>query len=193
MPDGRWEGSDDRPPLSGISPIRYTAMAIRALKTYSPGNKEHVSAQIARARSFLQKAVPADTQEQAFKVLGLVWSGASGSEISSEVRRLTSLQGQGGGWAQLSTMQPDAYATGQALYALRAGGVAVDSPAYRAGANYLLRTQLGDGTWYVRSRAVPFQPYFESGFPHGTDQFISAAGTSWATIALAYTLDRTPR
>jgi hypothetical protein len=188
MPDGRWEGSDDRPPLSGISPIRYTAMAIRGLKTYAPGNQEHVSAQIARARSFLQKAVPADTQEQAFKVLGLVWSGASRSEISEQVRRLISLQRQDGGWAQLSTMQADAYATGQALYALRASGVAVASPAYRAGVNYLLGTQLEDGTWYVHSRAVPFQPFFESGFPHGTDQFISAAATSWAAIALAYTL-----
>src|SRR5436305_4183293 len=117
MADG--EGGDDGPPLSGISPIRYTAMAIRALKTYSPGNRERVSAQIARARSFLQNAVPSDTQEQTFKVLGLVWSGASGNEISVQVRRLISLQDQHGGWAQRPTMQTDAYATGQALYALR--------------------------------------------------------------------------
>ena len=54
------------------------------------------------------------------------------------------------------------------------------------GIAYLLRTQLEDGTWFVRSRAtIPLQAYFESGFPHGTDQFISAAGTSWAVIALA--------
>jgi hypothetical protein len=85
-------------------------------------------------------------------------------------------------------MQADAYATGQALYALQAGGLATSNPAYLAGVNYLLRTQLEDGTWYVHSRAIPFQPYFESGFPHGTDQFISAAATSWAAIALAYTL-----
>ena len=188
MPDGRWEGGDDRPPLSGISPIRYTAMAIRALKTYLPGSKQRVSAQIARAKSFIHRAVPADSQAQAFKVLGFVWSGASDTEVSSQVRRLVSLQGQDGGWAQLPTMQADAYATGQALYALRAAGVAVSSPAYRSGASYLLRTQLEDGTWYVHSRAVPFQPYFESGFPHGTDQFISSAATSWAAIALAYTL-----
>jgi hypothetical protein len=188
MPDGHWEGADDRPPLSGISPIRYTAMAIRALKLFAPGNRERVSAQVARALAFLRKAVPADTQEQAFKVLGLVWSGAPDGEISTQARQLISLQGQDGGWAQRSTMQPDAYATGQALYSLRASGVAVSSPAYRAGANYLLRTQLEDGTWHVRSRAVAFQPYFESGFPHGRDQFISAAATSWAAIALAYTL-----
>jgi hypothetical protein len=32
------------------------------------------------------------------------------------------------------------------------------------------------------------QPYFEAGFPHGRNQFISAAATSWAAIGLAYTL-----
>jgi len=30
-----------------------------------------------------------------------------------------------------------------------------------------------------------FQPYFDAGFPHGFDQWISAAGTSWATMALS--------
>jgi hypothetical protein len=29
------------------------------------------------------------------------------------------------------------------------------------------------------------QPYFDAGFPHGFDQWISAAGTNWATLALS--------
>jgi hypothetical protein len=40
-------------------------------------------------------------------------------------------------------------------------------------------------TYCVKRRALPIQPYFESGFPHGHDQFISAAATNWATTALA--------
>jgi hypothetical protein len=51
----------------------------------------------------------------------------------------------------------------------------------------LLKTQQADGTWRVKSRSFPFQPYFESGFPYGSDQWISAAGSSWATIALTLT------
>ena len=47
---------------------------------------------------------------------------------------------------------------------------------------------LEDGTWFVRSRGFAFQPYYDTGFPHGRDQFISSAATSWAAIALAYTL-----
>jgi hypothetical protein len=38
-----------------------------------------------------------------------------------------------------------------------------------------------DGSWHVRKRALPTQPYFESGFPNGVDQYISAAATNWAT------------
>ena len=62
---------------------------------------------------------------------------------------------------------------------------AASDPAVRRGVEFLLRTQLQDGSWYVKSRAVPIQAYFESGFPHGADQWISAAGTAWAVRALA--------
>jgi len=85
-------------------------------------------------------------------------------------------------------MDSDAYATGQALYALNAGGkIPSSNPAYVRGLKYLLRTQAADGSWHVNSRSIWIQPYFESGFPYGHDQWISAAGTSWAVMALAMT------
>jgi squalene cyclase len=43
----------------------------------------------------------------------------------------------------------------------QAGDLPVADRAYRRGIEYLLKTQLEDGSWYVRSRAVPLQPYFE--------------------------------
>jgi len=83
------------------------------------------------------------------------------------------------------TLATDAYATGQALVALRESrAVAVDSAAYQRGIQYLLNSQLEDGSWYVRTRAPSFQPYFDSDFPHGPDQFISAAASNWASMAL---------
>ena len=83
-------------------------------------------------------------------------------------------------------MKSDAYATGQALYALHYGaGIAASQEAYRKGVDFLLRTQLEDGSWYVRRRGFGFQPYFDYGFPHGRDQFISAAATSWAVMGLS--------
>ena len=53
------------------------------------------------------------------------------------------------------------------------------------GNRYLLRTQAADGSWHVKSRSIWLQPYFESGFPYGHDQWISAAGTAWAVMALS--------
>jgi hypothetical protein len=59
---------------------------------------------------------------------------------------------------------------------------------FRHGIEYLLRAQLEDGTWFVRTRAVGMQSYFETGFPHGPNQFISATATAWAAIALTYAI-----
>jgi hypothetical protein len=70
----------------------------------------------------------------------------------------------------------------------QAAGAATDDPAYRRGVSFLLRSQKADGTWFVASRSEPFQPYFESGFPYGKDQFIAAAASGWAAAALALTL-----
>ena len=65
-------------------------------------------------------------------------------------------------------------------------GVPASDSVYRRGVNYLLRTQQEDGSWHVVSRAFSFQPYFQSGFPYGHDQWISQAGTAMASIALTF-------
>ena len=85
-------------------------------------------------------------------------------------------------------MQSDAYATGTVLVALlRSHLIDGDQPAIRKGIQYLVDTQQNDGSWHVISHAKPFQTYFETGFPHGKDQFISVTASSWATVALLLT------
>ena len=83
-------------------------------------------------------------------------------------------------------MESSVYATGRALYALQVAGVPAANTAYQRGVQYLLKAQQEDGSWFVQSRALAFQPYFDAGFPHGYNQWISAAATSWAVIALSY-------
>jgi N-acyl-D-amino-acid deacylase len=58
--------------------------------------------------------------------------------------------------------------------------------------DYLMRTQEVDGSWHVHTRAFGFQPYFESGFPHGHDQWISMAATAWSAMALMPATETTP-
>jgi hypothetical protein len=91
-------------------------------------------------------------------------------------------------------MDSDAYATGTVLVALhQAGGLPTTDPAYQRGVAFLLKAQREDGSWLVRSRSKPFQRYFESGFPHGKDQFISITASAWATTALALTCPPRPK
>ena len=61
----------------------------------------------------------------------------------------------------------------------------VDEKWYLRGVKYLLETQQKDGTWRVLTRSEPIQEYFESGFPHKEDQFISIAASCWSVIALS--------
>jgi hypothetical protein len=77
------------------------------------------------------------------------------------------------------------------LVALQIVGLPVSDTAYQRGIKFLLSTQQEDGSWYVKTRALAFQPWFDAGFPHGYDQWISAAGTNWATMALALALPET--
>jgi hypothetical protein len=85
-------------------------------------------------------------------------------------------------------MKSTAYATGKSMVALHAAGMATSDPVYRRGMEWLLNHQDEDGSWFVPSRALGFQPWADAGFPHGYDQFISSAGTGWAAMALSYAL-----
>ncbi|HEX3229221.1 MAG TPA: prenyltransferase/squalene oxidase repeat-containing protein, partial [Pyrinomonadaceae bacterium] len=135
--------------------------------------------------AWLEKAAPVTNQDHAFRLLGLGWGGAPASAIREEAKSLAALQRADGGWSQLPAMASDAYATGEALFALGSvGRMAVSDPVFRKGVDYLMSTQAGDGSWHVKSRSIWLQPYLESGFPYGQDQFISTAGTAWATLAL---------
>jgi ankyrin repeat protein len=183
--NGQWRILASRPPIES-SDIEVTALSMRALQVYAPANRRAEYEQaVARAAAWLRGAEPRSTEDRAFRLLGLTWSGADKATIGAAAKAVTESQRTDGGWAQIETLASDAYATGQALVALvQSGAMEVTSPVYKRGVDYLLKTQYADGTWFVRSRAIPLQPHFESGFPYGRDQFISAAATNWAAQAL---------
>jgi ankyrin repeat protein len=183
--DGSWMIADTRPPLGG-TPVEWTALGIRSLRAYTPkGLNAQRDEAVRRGRSYLLGARAQTALDEAAVVLGLHWAGGQDQAVAKSRERLLALQREDGGWAPLPTLGSNAFATGKALYALEAAGVKPRDAAYRRGVAYLLRTQLPDGSWFVQSRGLPFQPYQETGFPHGRNQFISSAATSWAIIALA--------
>ncbi|MBL8227126.1 MAG: ankyrin repeat domain-containing protein [Bryobacterales bacterium] len=175
-----------RPPMEdGSFPI--TAKAIRALRDHMPpGRKADFEERIERAAAWLATEPPLTTEDRAMQLLGLRWAGKPAPR--NRVDELVKLQRANGGWAQTPYLPTDAYATGVALYALQEAGVVPSSATYRRGVSFLILSRKDDGSWHVRTRAAGFQPYFESGFPHGHDQWISQSGTAWAVIALSHAL-----
>src|SRR5262245_58057308 len=188
--DGHWSGLANRPPLGG-SDIATTALSLRALQVYaSNGLRQEANNRIERARTWLLKATPRTNEDSSFQLLGLAWANADKQALRKMAQSLLARQRKDGGWGQQTTLESDAYATGQALVALhQAGGLPVTHRAYQRGVQYLLANQAADGSWAVISRSYPFQKYFESGFPYGHNQWISAAASSWATMALILTVE----
>jgi ankyrin repeat protein len=204
--DGRWLIFAHRPPLES-SDFEVTAASLRALQVYAPKRERpEYEKSIQLAACWLATAKPNTTEDRVFQLLGFAWAFMDASSrvarpggsnktasmntvfLSKAARELLAEQRPDGGWAQLPSLASDAYATGQALVALnQAHLLSTTDPAYKRGTQFLMNTQLEDGSWYVKSRALPIQPFFESGFPHGRDQFVSAAATNWATMALALT------
>jgi len=187
--EGAWRIPESRRPPMTSGSFQTAALAIYAMKNYAPeAEKASCEKAIARSVAWLEKATPVTNQDHAFRLLGLSWGDGSATMIREEAKSLAALQRADGGWSQLPAMASDAYATGEALYALgSAGGMEITDPVFRKGVDYLMSTQAGDGSWHVKTRSIWLQPYLESGFPYARDQFISTAGTAWATLALTLT------
>lgn len=180
-----WRTSSHRPP-SEASEFTPTYLALRGIRHWgTPEQKERGAKRVASARNWLIRTPAKDTEDRVFRLFGLKEAGAGQTEIAAAAWELLKTQRPGGGWAQLESLEPDAYATATALVALHeAGQLATDHPAFARGAAFLVKTQRTDGSWFIQSRSKPFQPYYESGFPHGKNQFISAAASGWAATAL---------
>ena len=187
MPDGRWGfGTDLRPPLCADGDIEQSVLAMRALQLYAPKvDKMTYERSVQLAAAWLARVEPRTYDDRSWRLLGLAWANKDKAAIQKALREVLAVQRSDGGWSDLASMDSTAYATGKALVALQTAGLAASDGAYQRGVQYLLNTQLEDGSWYIKTRAAGFQPYFDNGFPHGVDQFISAAGTSWAAMALA--------
>lgn len=186
---GPWPSRANRPPTEASS-FATTYFALHTLREYGkPADAKKIDARIAAVREWLLKTPAKDTEDRAFRLLGLWLAGGTTKELEPIRKELLDKQAAAGGFAQAEKMEPDAYATGSALYALhRSGTLKATDPAYRTGLAFLLATQKDDGSWHVKTRSRPVQKYFESGFPHEKDQFISCAATGWATAALALSL-----
>lgn len=166
----------------GVSrfPIEESDIHRTALAVYTLSSFPHIvdSARLTQATRWLAAQPVKNIDEAAMKLLGLAWGRAPRQDINAAANSLAKLQLADGSFE-------DPYFTGLAIFALREGAAWPASHKVITRAAAWLKThQLPDGSWFQSSRAPKFQPYFESGFPHGHNQWISAAATSWAILGL---------
>jgi hypothetical protein len=103
--------------------------------------------------------------------------GRPTEEYQPLIRRTLERQNADGGWSQAKDMASDAWATGQALYALAHARVKSTEPAMTRGQAFLIKTQREDGSWPMTSRSItPDGKGSTSLIP------ITGAGSSWAVL-----------
>ena len=189
LPDGSWTPNGvSRPPMEDTL-ITATAMGVRALTQYPvAAHRKELDDKVRLAQRWLRSVRARSAEDTSMRLMGLVWAHAPRSDVDAAIHQILIQQKSNGGWAQREGMDTDAYATGISLYALHVAGVPATNSAYAKGVRSLQQSQYQDGSWFVKTRAYPTQPYFESGYPFGRNQFISAGAASWSALAIAYTL-----
>jgi N-acyl-D-amino-acid deacylase len=173
-----WLGS--RPPILGGSDESLTALAVLALIPEAAAGDPSARAARDRGIRWLSET-KSDDDPRSVAMRLILWTrlGRPAGECSPLVRRIKEHQNADGGWSQTNDMPSDAWATGQALYALSSAGIAPDEPAVVRGRAFLFRTQRDDGSWPMTSRPTsPGDKGSKSLIP------IIGAGTAWAILGL---------
>jgi len=187
-----WKSVSNRPP-SEKSPFTASYVALRGLRHFGlPEQQARIDKRRGEVRDWLLATPASDTEDRVFRLRAMHDVEVPQEQLREAAGDLLKSQRPDGSWSQDAERDGDAYATGSALVALHATGqLSADDDAYRRGLAFLLKSQLEDGSWHVVSHSKPFQAYFESGYPHGADQFISIAAAGWATTAMALALPET--
>jgi hypothetical protein len=180
--NGSWSTwPETRPPIFGSSDESLTALATLALLPAAAAGDD--SAKVARDKGIKWlTATRSDDDPQSLALRLILWQrlGRPADELSPLSKRVLERQNADGGWSQAKDMASDAWATGQALYALASAGLKPDDSSITRGQAFLVKTQRADGSWPMTSR--PTKPGGE-----GAKSLIpiTGAGSAWAVLGLA--------
>jgi hypothetical protein len=178
--DGSWKLSYEFRPI-GSSPQTLTTLALLALSApNAPDMGKEGRAARDRGLQWLRDARP-DEELQAAALRLVLWRrlGLPAREWEPLVKKLRGAQNADGGWGQVEKAKSDAYATGQALYALAEAGVKPGDGAVRKAQSFLAKAQREDGAWAMVSRAI-----MRDGKPPKNLEPITHAGSAWAVMGL---------
>jgi squalene-hopene/tetraprenyl-beta-curcumene cyclase len=178
--DGSWKMFHEFRPI-GSSPDTLTCLALLALSApNAPDMGKESKAAREKALKWL-RAAKSDGELQATAFRLILWRrlGSPATEWEPLVKKVRDAQNADGGWGQTNKAKSDAYATGQALYALAEAGVKPDDKAVQRAQSFLAKTQRQDGAWPMTSRAI-----LSNGKPAKNLEPITHAGSAWAVMGL---------
>jgi hypothetical protein len=179
--NGSWSTwPETRPPIFGSSDESLTVLATLAVLPAAAAGDDSAKAVRDKAIRWLAET-KTDDDPQSIALRLVLWNrlGRPAEEGQRLLRRIKERQNADGGWSQTKDMASDAWATGQALYALAHAGMESDEPVIRRAHAFLITTQRADGSWPMASRPVkPGGEGSKSLIP------ITGAGSAWAVLGL---------
>jgi hypothetical protein len=181
--DGSWKLSYEFRPI-GSSSETLTTLALLALTAPNAPDMGQ-EGKMARERGLQWlRAASADQELQAVALRLILWRRLRlpAGEWEPLVKKLRDMHNADGGWSQTKEAKSDAYATGQALYALAEAGVKPGDETVRKAQAFLANTQGQDGAWPMVSRAI-----MRDGKPPKNLDPITHAGSAWAVMGLVRT------
>jgi squalene-hopene/tetraprenyl-beta-curcumene cyclase len=178
--NGSWASwPETRPPIFGNSDDSMTALATLAMASAAAVDPKLREVRDQGVKWLSDMKTDADPQSLAVRLVLWTRLGRPASEWQPLVRLIKERQQADGGWSQTKDMASDAWATGQALYALAHAGIKAEDPAIKRAHAFLLKTQRDDGSWPMTSRPTkPGGGGSKSLIP------ITAAGSAWAVLGL---------
>jgi hypothetical protein len=178
---GAWSSwPETRQPIFGNSDERTTVQATLALMPAAARGDALAKAVHDKGVQWLDNTkTDNDPQSIALRLVLAKRLGRPADALEPLIRHIEKRQNADGGWSQAKDMSSDAWATGQALYALAQAGVKPGEPAVARGHAFLIKTQRGDGSWPMTSRPIkPGDTGSKSLIP------ITCAGSAWAILGL---------
>ena len=179
--NGSWlSWPETRPPIFGISDDTTTTLATLALVPAAAAGDESAIAARDKGLAWLASA-PSDDDAQSVAMRLVLWTRMERPRAEWEplAERIQERQNGDGGWSQSKEMGSDAWATGQALYALACAGPGEYDRSIGRGQAFLVDSQRDDGSWAMTSR--PIRP---GGAGSTSLVPITGAGSAWAVLGL---------
>lgn len=179
--DGSWSAwAQTRPPIFPQTDECATVLeTLSLLSAAAAGDANAIAARDKGLAWLTEHTSDDDPQTTALRVI--LWRKLDRPAAESQpwVDLIRSRQNADGGWSQASAMASDAWATGQALYALALAEATGDDPVIARGQQFLIATQREDGGWSMTSR--PIKPGGE-----GSKNLVPiiGGGSAWAVLGL---------